>query len=726
MFEKDEFVNPLGNASNIQPNVPIEIITPRASENPNTEVQIDLVLPLHDVTFSEETYASMDPTAAVANDVPFSLPLPEQDLTETSSYGLLWDLNTMFPTNSFMWTMDTQYDSPSSSQQGVFDVSAGSSELLWNSTTQGDSEGEMLPPSITTSVGAPIEVNKVNMCQSRSQMPEPGADDISIPILTPEDEHMAASDVFGYIHRFPAPPFEKIMHYYYQQHSLAPNFVSQAVFHTFLELYFEHFAPELDFLHPSILESDQVSWILLLVVAALGSQFSVLEQSTKITLALQELMHRAIKSELPSIPPPDDLTWTQTVLLRDICLFGNGGKKGLALQQYHKYTLATLCRAWGSVPGDSSLPNLSSNTSEPLEEQWHRWLAAESRIRLAHSVYHFESLQYMFLQLRPSMDLSELTNSTPSTTNLWNCRSASDWARQLPSCRETPTRQLQLGLGKEEALAGDAFCRKLQYIFASVEEKLTLERLLKWPLRNTLPFVSGSQARQQQETQPSHGTLGDIGFIHRLVRGCVDSRLHSLYPQSSPESFELELSATPDVIFPLLALLRRVSLTTVHAMSGWQANEEQIQVARATLSSWMKNDAVVARTCLRHAVVIFSALRAKTHFGHYDALSMLAAALYIWAYDQLVENEAKDPQHSQILRLDKPVGQDARTRWMDEARSTYIHIPGIGILDGRTSPLRTLQELRRVLKTRTGWPEIRTSLVTLIGHLLQGRRPRMA
>ncbi|KAK0382686.1 hypothetical protein NLU13_9782 [Sarocladium strictum] len=702
MFERDVILQPLDTPGSGQPSISGEIVLSAPVEACTGDSQTTQPPSLPNVSFSEEKHTAMNQVEDMVTNIPLSPPLPESVLTESFSYGLLWDIDTFFPTNSVAWSMDEDDIFPGS-QSGTFHVNTHASEPLWDLATHVNSPREMIPPPATKGLGDAIRVRDTSI--GRAELGS-GTGEVSIPMLTTEDEQMAASDMFGYIHHIPTQAFRKITHYYFEQNTLAHKFVSQAVFQTFLELYFEYFAQELDFLHPSTIESDQVSWILLLAVAAVGSQYSILKQANQVSLALQELLQRAIKLELPSIPPPEDLTWAQTVLLRDICLFGNGGKRRLSLHQYQKYTLVTLCRAWGSIPCDNSLPIPLSNTPGCADREWRRWLKAECRTRLAHCVYHFESLQYMLMQLRHSMDLSELTNSKPSNPDVWKCRNASEWARQEPS-------------------DGDVFSRKVQYIFVCVEEKLTLERLLKLPLRFPFPHDGRPRNRQRQESQSSHGTPGDVGFIRRLVSRSADTRLRSLYPQLAGEAFELESSAATDVIFPLFALLRQISLNTLHAISGWQASEEQIQVARATFSSWMKNEPAVARTCLRHAVVIFSTLRSKTHFGHYDALSLLVGALYIWAYDQLVENETKDAQQSQILRLDKHSSEETTANWVHDVKSTYIHIPGIGILDGCTSPLRTLWELKRVLLSRTGWRELRVALATLVGHLIQGQRPKL-
>jgi hypothetical protein len=68
--------------------------------------------------------------------------------------------------------------------------------------------------------------------------------------------------------------------------------------HAFAELYFEYFDPCLPFLHPVRVERDDLSWILLMAVAAIGSQYSEVRDAPTFTTVFHHLLRKAIQAHV--------------------------------------------------------------------------------------------------------------------------------------------------------------------------------------------------------------------------------------------------------------------------------------------------------------------------------------------------------------------------------------------------------------------------------------------
>lgn len=589
-------------------------------------------------------------------------------------------------------------------------IQAGSTENepLQRTTSLLDQDAAILPDRVMRS-GRPED------CESNDSI---------LPALSSEDQELIKVDLFGHFKRMNSEAFSKVVDWYSRRTTCPNTFIPEHAFHTFIELYFEHFAEQFDFIHPSMLEDDDASWILLLAVAAIGSQFSVLTQAPRFATALQELLYKAVDANLPPTTLPKDLlSWAQIILLRDICLVFGGGKQRQIKHMYGKNTLITLC-CFLSANAFDETPRVSPVRTGDIGQEWRLWIALESRNRLFHTVYYFECLQFVFLQVRPSIDLSEWSKSLPADAALWKRRTADGWAGKTYQVQERTTsfKESDSAMGRTP-VTKDIYLAKLRYIYIYVEENLARERLLKWPVRQFLPPFAPEQ-RQSVDS----ASVEDTTYLYQQVAACVQARLQTLYSQDLNETTDFSSLTAHDAIFPLLSMLRHFSLRTLYAFSGWQARGEQVQAARMELRTWMNDHPISSRRCLYLAATVFSLLRAKTTYACYDPLAMLIAALFIWTYDQLAQPPSpldKEIDSYSVLRLDRKVDLAVIRDWVHHGGTVRLHVTGVGVLDGVASPLRTLHELKRVLSSRLGWPTMCHALADTTMEVIQGRQPRL-
>ncbi|GKT45341.1 uncharacterized protein ColSpa_05522 [Colletotrichum spaethianum] len=119
-----------------------------------------------------------------------------------------------------------------------------------------------------------------------------------------------------------------------------------------------------------MLANGDDSWISLLAVATIGSQYSSISNSEQYSKGLQELLHRAVAA--------------YSTLLSLMCLQFSGSRRGGMRAQSNMNEMMSLCRFVVS----SQRSGTSELNPDPDQEQdWSGWLAVESRVRLAHCIY---------------------------------------------------------------------------------------------------------------------------------------------------------------------------------------------------------------------------------------------------------------------------------------------------------------------------------------------------
>lgn len=114
---------------------------------------------------------------------------------------------------------------------------------------------------------------------------------------------MAGAEIFGHIHDISQKAIQGLNDFYKTQcQDETPSSIPGSILHAFVELYFEFFDPQFPFLHPSRMQALDLPWILLLAVVAVGSHYSEIQEADEYTLALTDLLSRAVESLVSLIP----------------------------------------------------------------------------------------------------------------------------------------------------------------------------------------------------------------------------------------------------------------------------------------------------------------------------------------------------------------------------------------------------------------------------------------
>ncbi|OCT49460.1 hypothetical protein CLCR_04577 [Cladophialophora carrionii] len=538
----------------------------------------------------------------------------------------------------------------------------------------------------------------------RPEASTPQARRAPLPPLSTEDRSVIHTEVYGYLQQPPAQAFAKIVEFFDQQLTLCGSFVDILTFQAFLELYFEFFADQFPFIHVSMMQRDTTSWILYLGVAAIGAQLSGVEHALVYAAALEELFREAVTINIPEAPPGHDLTWAQIILLHDIGVLFNSGKKRQLLLLYEKNRLITLCRGLRiKAVNELYQPNPAFGTGS-RGPSWESWIAAESRTRLLYNVYFYECLQCVFHDIRPSVDLGTLTDNLPCADVLWKCQNEDEWRRLHYASKHEPLRVSQGSV---------ANWKEQDWHWSSVVEQVLLSSM-------TSPTFAS-------QTPPFGPRYIDYNAFLASVRKFVDNELELLYPHDDQGSSQPSATERLNVLCPLLLILRQVPVRRIYSFSGWQVDDSQMEASRRELSSWMSLHPKTTRICLFHAITIFVTLRKRSHISAYDGFALLISSLFIWAYDQIMNGGNPGtgyPDRTPTVRLERKIDVPAFGAWVREGFLARIHVTGVGILDGKDSSIRMLQELRRILASRIGWPTLCRVIDFAVAHLIQGQHPR--
>ncbi|KAF5258797.1 hypothetical protein FOXYS1_10615 [Fusarium oxysporum] len=638
-------------------------------------------------------------------------------------HGLPWLMNDVPSYNSLCWVTD--YPDPlyqDFSYLSSTDLEPSRSAALASGSTAYSQSYHDVPlrDAHASRMNGAVDATRAQSSQHNQRINQDP--DALLPALTVEDENVVHAQLFGYLRHTPHNAFQRVADFYTEQNPCASPFMDELTFQTFLELYFEHFADQFPFLHVTVLEDDDISWVLLLAVAVVGAQFSGLKNAPLFANILQDLLNSAVKMQCPEIPSSTDLTWAQIILLRDICLLFNGDKKLQVVRQYEKNKLITLSRVLRSHNPEPFLSTEQILEQSLPEQAWKRWVAAESRIRLFHSVYFLECLQFVFHDIRPSVELTDLTKTLPCEDSIWKCQNEEEWRPvQVEGRHEQSPFSCPSLLDWKNAQKGDDYLKKLLFVYLYTEERLTMERFRNSPFRQVL-FPSTSLAQSQQQ-QAGFSHVDPRGLL-KSMRSSVTGELGLLHPVQKSSLPVEPVPRDQDVLYVLIHLLRDVPMGSLLAFAGWQVDDAQVEAAKLELSEWTFQHEQVARQCLLHAVTIFNILRTKHPFAAHDPLSLLTATLYIWMFDQLIQKEGREDISKPTIRSHRQADRPAFERWVDEGGAARIHIPGVGIFGGKDGRTRLLQELRRILLSRTEWSRVCQVIAKAVTHLLQEQRPR--
>ncbi|WQF88831.1 hypothetical protein CDEST_13845 [Colletotrichum destructivum] len=544
---------------------------------------------------------------------------------------------------------------------------------------------------------------------SGTTLPPTLDDFLAFPTLLYDDVQCASVEIFGHVSQISSKAYEALHAFYVAERGYDDLlFPDCQLLTAFVDLYLEHFDPHLPFLHQTKMESEDLSWVLLTAVAAIGGQYSEVKDASRITAVLRTLLQRATNSkpcQLSSKPP--DISLVQSVLLRDIGSMFSGTPLNQTVLQHEKSLLVTLCRSLIT-------PDVFSKPAEPTVQQnsdheWRAWLEDEEMVRLMHSVYTLECFQLVFLDLRPSFKLTELTQRLPCNDSAWRCRDAKRW-RELDQKQGGSVSQR-----RHESLLCRTGILSLYAAERDILDHMQSSRLLQSLIRSE--SRSDAQAKDTYSIRRTLLSLGafedDVKVLDTIIDDNMVPRL-----SSGPELAH----GGHDPIIHVVAIQREIPLRIIYSSVGWQVDSAEMERCRARLRIHLRRNLGTARSCLWHAAQIYSLSRNLRFTACHFSLSLCIAVTYIFLYDQIVQ--LPSPQGELIL-LDKLVQKSQVDAWVESVDDSRVHITGIGILDNYESSRRLLLDAEAVLRSQKSWQTFAEALARTFAQMSQGQQPHI-
>jgi hypothetical protein len=118
----------------------------------------------------------------------------------------------------------------------------------------------------------------------------------SFPMLEENTLQIVGAEIFGHVSAIPTKAYTDARSFYISERGHDDMlFPHSRMLHAFVELYFEYFDPYLPFLHPVRVERGDICGVLLIAVAAIGSQYSEVKDAPTYTTVLHYLLRKAVK-----------------------------------------------------------------------------------------------------------------------------------------------------------------------------------------------------------------------------------------------------------------------------------------------------------------------------------------------------------------------------------------------------------------------------------------------
>ncbi|KNG84006.1 hypothetical protein ANOM_007788 [Aspergillus nomiae NRRL 13137] len=658
------------------------------------------------------------------------------------------DLGNLFTWGPFDCLHDPQYSASLNNGTGLngLDTLCQQSPLPFEPppVLQSPRPGTPIEPATLQSLPTPTEEIHRSSQSASLVLNDPIASSSTSPRGDPDsssDYDILIAENFFHVRAVRKETYEKIQSFYLAQTDIC--FKRLALpdlnrLNCLVQLYFEYFHSQMPFIHPVMFESDS-SWILVLAVAAIGSQYTKMAKGKQYIIVLSELLRRAIPLDAVKALQYDAMTLAQSTLLLNVSLVFNGFRDNIINLQFLRTWLATLIRPFLNPHSkrDSALLDLSRTVT--ISDRWHAWLQVEARTRLVYGFFRaliscswtqwqingllvdlvLDSFCVIFIDMQPSYSMDDFEHRLPSPDELWNSQDAHSWESHLQSCPEIPIITLREFLSSNcsssfsiEQLSRFNRLTLLLGLFVGEKQAVNISR---FTTRFLVPNGNPRMLRSSQETPNSYPSL--------------NSRYQLLEPNFTPTT---SASAFPDcftICYHLTSIFRYTSLRDILAYTGWLVTNVESIAAGKRIAQVMEKDTEGARKCVIHAGAIIRETRGVLTPACYQGFSLLFAFLYLWVYERFcTSTTTKWPRSDQssphrLLRIDRGPDPALEKQWIAGNPDCRPYLTGVGLLLEPGASTRLLRECQRILKSYDAWPHLRAGFILALNELVEEVNP---
>ncbi|OGM50093.1 hypothetical protein ABOM_001253 [Aspergillus bombycis] len=535
------------------------------------------------------------------------------------------------------------------------------------------------------------------------------------------DDDILIAENFFHVKAVRNEMYEKIQSFYLAQTDMCFKkvaFPDINRLNCLVQLYFEYFHSQMPFIHSVMFESDS-SWILVLAVAVIGSQYTKMAKGKQYIIVLSELLRRAIPLDAVKALQYDAMTLAQSTLLLNVNLVFNGFRDDIINLQFLRTWLATLIRPFlnPNSKRDSVLLHVSRTVN--IYDRWHAWLQVEARTRLVYAFFLLDSFCVVFLDMQPSYSMDDFENRLPSSDQLWSSQDAHSWQSHLQSSRETPIITLRQFLSsscsRNFSLGQLSRFNRLTLLLGLFVGEKQAANISRFTTRFLVPSGNPCALRHSLETPNSYPSL--------------NSRYQLLEPNFTPTT---SASTFPDcftICYHLTSIFRYTSLRDILAYTGWLVTTVESIAAGKRIAQIMEKDTEGARKCVIHAGAVIREIRGVLAPACYHGFSLLFAFLYLWVYERFyTSTTTKRPCPDQsspykLLRIDRDPKSTLEKQWIAGDPDCRPYLTGVGLLLEPGASTRLLKECQRILKSFDAWPHLRAGFIFSLNELVDEVNP---
>ncbi|KAB8201843.1 hypothetical protein BDV34DRAFT_228910 [Aspergillus parasiticus] len=535
------------------------------------------------------------------------------------------------------------------------------------------------------------------------------------------DDDILIAENFFHVRAVGNETYEKIHGFYLAQTDICfKKFAFPDVDHLncLIQVYFEYFHAQMPFIHPVMLENDG-SWILVLAVAVIGSQYTRMAMGKQYIIVLSELLRRAIPLDAVKALQYDAMTLAQSTLLLNVNLVFNGFRDDIINLQFLRTWLATLIRPFLKPHSKRDPALLHVSRTVNAYDRWHAWLQAEAHARLVYAFFLLDSFCVVFLDMQPSYSVDDFEHRLPFPDELWSSQDAHSWESHLQSCQEPPEITVR------------------EFLSSSCSSDLSLEQL---PWFNRLVLLLGLFVGEKQAVNISQSSAR---FLVSSDSSCTLPYLQETpnsYPSLDPRYQLLDSNFTSTksaaafadcftICYNLTSIFRYTSVRDILAYTGWLVTNVESIAAGKRIAQMMKKDTERARRCVIHAGAIIREIRGVSAPACYHCFSLLFAFLHLWVFVRFhASTTTERPRSNQspphrLLRIDRDPDPVLEKQWIAGDADCRPYLTGVGLLLAPGASTRLLRECQRILRCFDAWPHLRTGFISSLNELVDEVKP---
>ncbi|KAE8365585.1 hypothetical protein BDV27DRAFT_156772 [Aspergillus caelatus] len=535
------------------------------------------------------------------------------------------------------------------------------------------------------------------------------------------DDDLLIAENFFHVSAVRTETYEKILSFYLAQTDICFKkfaFPDANRLNCLVQVYFEYFHSQMPFIHPVMLESDG-SWILVLALAVIGSQYTRMAMGKEYIIVLSELLRRAIPLDAVKALQFDAMTLAQSTLLLNVNLVFNGFRDNIINLQFLRTWLATLIRPFLNPHSRRDSALLDASQTVNIYDRWHAWLQAEAHTRLVYAFFLLDSFCVVFLDMQPSYSMDDFEHRLPYPDELWSSQDAHSWEEHFQSCQETPAITIR------------------EFLSSSCINDLSLEQL---PWFNRLALLLGLFVGEKQAVNtcqfsarllvPS-GNPCTLPYLQETPNSypSLDPRYQLLDPNFTPTKSASAFAECFTICYHLTSILRYTSVRDILAYTGWLVTNVESIAAGKRIAQMMEKDTERARRCVVHAGAIIREIRGGLAPACYHCFSLLFAFLYLWVYERFhTSTTTKGPRSTQpsphrLLRIDRDPDPVLKKQWIAGDANCRPYLTGVGLLLEPGASTRLLRECQRILGSYDAWPHLRTGFISALNELVDEVKP---